>query len=123
VTDPEKGNSDFPSDYAERVERVCRESAEEFRSCRGDLLKQLRVCCSYFERGEAEGISHGELIDFLGISARSVFTRAGYSDSEGLRVMEALPLITFDANGRPQAPTSLPNKAPPPESTQSKFKF
>jgi hypothetical protein len=75
----------------------------------------VKVCCSYFERGEAEGISNGELIDLLGISSPSVLARAGYSVLEAQQVMESLVLITYDENGRIQAPTSLPISAPPPQ--------
>lgn len=112
--------NDFPPDYAERIERICREAATQFHSSRGDLLAQVRACCHYFESGEREGISHGELIDFLGISSPSVLDRAGYSNAEALQVMEALTLITYDSEGRPHAPSSLPasSTTPPPEQTE-----
>ena len=92
---PEAGD-DFPADYDDRIERVCARAADELRSCRDDVLAQLTACCRYFESGEREDISHGELIDYLGVSSPSVFDRAGYSDQEGLRVMELLRLITYD---------------------------
>ena len=113
-------DDDFPPDYAERIERVCREAVSQLQSCRGDLLAQIRVCCHYFESGEREGISHAELIDFLGISSPSVLDRAGYSDSEAQRVMESLTLITYDAQGRAHAPTALPigSFTLPPEQTE-----
>ena len=102
-------DEDFSPDYDERIERVCREAAAEFRSCRDDLLAQIKICCHYFESGEREGISHGELIDFLGISSPSVLDRAGYSAAEAQRVMEALALITHDSQGRPHAPVHCPS--------------
>ncbi|MFA5192908.1 MAG: hypothetical protein WC740_19530 [Verrucomicrobiia bacterium] len=116
-------DEDFPPDYDKRIEMVCREAAAEFRSCRDDLLAQVRVCCHYFQNGKREGISHAELIDFLGISSPSVLDRAGYSDAETQRVMEALALITYDGQGKPQAPSSLPvsSSAPPPEQTDLRF--
>jgi hypothetical protein len=116
-------DDDFPPDYGERIERVCCEAAAEFRSCRDDLLAQVGVCCHYFESGEREGISHEELIDFLGISSPSVLDRAGYSNGEAQRVMESLVLITYDNQGRPRAPTSLPSRSlrPPPEQSDLKF--
>jgi hypothetical protein len=119
VTDSSTENDGFPPDYEARIERVCSEAANEFRLCQGDLLAQLRVCCSYFERGEAEEISQEELIDFLGISTPSVLDRAGYSDFEAQRVMEALVLITYDKNGRPQPPESMPGKSASDETKQS----
>ena len=87
-------DDDFPADYDDRIERVCARAADELRSCRDDVLAQLRVCCHYFESGDREGISHGELVDFLGVSSPSVLDRAGYSDQEALRAMELLHLIT-----------------------------
>ncbi len=115
-------DDDFPPDYSERIERVCSSAIAEFRSCRDDLLAQLRVCCRYFESGEREGISQGELIDFLGISSPSVLDRADYSQSEAQRLMEALTLISYASDGRPHAPSSLPpSSAPPPEQTNFRF--
>ena len=116
-------DDEFPPDYDARIERVCSEAANEFRSRRGDLLTQLTVCCNYFVRGESEGISHEELIDFLGISTPSVLDRAGYSDLEALRLMESLVLITYDENGAPQPPASVPSKSPPNEPKQSDLNF
>ena len=116
-------DEDFQPDYDERIDRVCREAAAEFRSCLDDLLAQVRVCCRYFESGEREGISHGELIDFLGISSPSVLDRAGYSDSEAQRVMEALAFITYDSEGRPHAPSSLPFSSTTPRPGQSDLRF
>jgi hypothetical protein len=77
------------------------------------------VRCRYLESGEREGISHSELIGFLGISCPSVLDLAGYSDSEAQRVMEALTLLDYDSKGRPHAPSSLPTGStmPPPEQT------
>jgi hypothetical protein len=109
---------DFPPDYDERVARVCNAAAMELRTCPGDLLVQLKVCCRYFESGEREGISHDALIDYLGVSAHSVLDRAGYSSEEAQCVMKGLTLINYDKQGKPQPPTSLPdNPPPPPEQT------
>jgi hypothetical protein len=108
----------FPPDYAERIERVCGRAADELHSCRDDVLAQLRACCRYFESGERQGISHGELVDFLGVSSPSVLDRAGYPDDEALRVMELLRLITYDKQGRPHAPDALPAPPPPPPKQQ-----
>src|SRR5262249_39146274 len=105
---------DSPLDYGDRIERVCARAADELHSCRDDVLAQLKVCCRYFEAGEREDISHGELIDYLGVSSPSVLELAGYSDQEASRVMESLCLITYDKDGRPHAPEALPSPAPPP---------
>jgi hypothetical protein len=115
--------NDFPQDYAERIEHICREAIIQFNSCHDDLLAQIRVCCNYFETGEQEGISHGELIDFLGISSPSVLDRAGYSNTETLQVMKALSLITYDSEGKPHAPSSLPVSftTQPPKQTDLRF--
>jgi hypothetical protein len=100
--------TDFPPDYSERIARVCQHCADGLTGIRGDLLAQLRVVCRYFQEGQEEGISHEELIDFLGISTPSVLDNAGYSDSEALEVMKALPLIKDDKQGNPQPPAVLP---------------
>ena len=105
-------DTDFPSDYSERIARVCRHCADGLRGIHGDLLAQLRVVCHYFQEGKDEGLSHEELIDFLGISTPSVLDNAGYSDSEALEVMKALPLITNDKQGNPQPPAALPPPSP-----------
>ena len=102
-------DDDFPTDYAERIEKVCREAADALRGCCGDRLARLRICAAYFNRGKEEGISHGELIDFLGISAHSVLDRAGYSASEALRVMEDVALISEDGTGVLHPPSTLPS--------------
>jgi len=112
---------DLPSDCIERIERVCGEAADAFRTCPGNLLAQLQVCARYFQRGEQEGISRGELIDFLGISSPSVLDRAGYGDDEALRVMAGLTLLTEDEQGVLQPPTALPATPNPPSAIQSTF--
>src|SRR5258707_10240700 len=110
-------DNDFPPNYSERIDWVCQHCADGLSAAPGDLLAQLRVVCHYFQEGQEEGISYEELIDFLGVSTPSVLDKAGYSDSEALDVMKALPLITYDQQGRPQAPTTLP--PPPPEVQKS----
>src|ERR1044072_6564201 len=100
-------SDDFPSDYNQRIDRMCEAAASALRACRGDLLAQLRVCADYVSRGEEVGISHGELINFLGVSSRSVLVRAGYAEEEALRVMEGIAFIDFDASGRSLPPASL----------------
>ena len=67
-----KPDDDLPPDYSERIERVCSAAAAGLRSCRDDLLAQVRVCCRYFESGEREGISHGRGRDAEKIDKLSV---------------------------------------------------
>jgi len=105
-------DNDFPPDYLERVDRVRGYCAEALSVLHGDLLAQLRVVCHYLQAGDQEGISHEELIDFLGVSTPSVLDSAGYTDSEASDVMKALTYITYDEHGRPQAPASLPDPSP-----------
>ena len=109
---PPPEDDDFPSDYDDRIERVCSDAATEFRACPSDLMAQLRICCRYFQHGEHEGISHGELIDFLGVSTPSVLDRADYSDEQAQRVMDSLRLIRYDETGTAQPPDSLPHEYP-----------
>ena len=101
----------FPADWRERYSRLLSEAAAEFRDCSSDPLAQLQACARYFNRGQEEGFDHGELIDYLGVSAHSVLELAGYSDEQGLRVMELLPLLEVK-DGICNAPLALP--APPP---------
>lgn len=111
-------DNDWPA-HLERIKRVQREAAAELRSCRGDLLAQLRVCCRYFESGEREDITHEELIDYLGISSSCVLNQAGYSDAESDLLMRSLPLITYDSDGKPRPPAELPHPpSSPPQSVQ-----
>lgn len=107
-------HGDFPTDEADRISRVCDEASDGLRACRGDLLAQLHVCARYFERGKQEGIDHGALIDFLGISTPSVLDRAGYRDEEALLGLEKLPLLVEDKEGILRAPTSIPQTSLPP---------
>ena len=106
-------DNDFPPDYAGRIAKVCERCADGLSGFRGDLPAQLRVVSRYFQEGMDAGISHEELIDFLGISSPSVLDNAGYSDSEAIDVMKALPLITYDKQRRPQPPVALPAPQPP----------
>jgi hypothetical protein len=99
------------SGYEDRLERVRSEAANGLRVATGDLLAQLHVCARYFNRGTQEGFDYGELIDYLGISTPSVLDQAGYSDEDGLRVMEGLVLLVQDKTGITQAPNELPNRA------------
>ena len=104
-------SDDFNTDWRERVHRLRRRAADEFRSCPNDSLERLRVCAWYFNEGYREGFDHGALIDFLGVSTPSVLGMAGYPDSVALRVMELLPLLIDEADGTCRAPAQLP---PPP---------
>lgn len=82
------------SEYLDLVERHCAVAVDEFAAAIGKTEMQRRAICRYFKRGCAAGISTGELVDFLGISATSVLDRAGYSDSESQAVMELVGEIS-----------------------------
>ncbi len=58
------------------------------------------------------------------VSTPSVLDMAGYSDSNGLRVMELLPHLINNADGTCSAPTQLPSSPPvatPPVQTEIFF--
>ena len=117
-------SDDIHPDWRERLDRLCRRAADEFRGCPNDPLQQLQVCARYFNAGIQEGFDHGALIDFLGVSTHSVLSMAGYPDSDALRVMELLPLLVNDADGSCRAPTQLPPPPPvvtPPVQTEIAF--
>jgi hypothetical protein len=116
--------SDSHSDWRERLDRLRRRTAEEFRGCPNAPLQQLQVCARYFNDGYQEDFDHGALIDFLGVSTPSVPSMAGYPDSAALRVMELPPLLIHDADGTCRAPTLLPPPPPmvvPPVQTEIEF--
>jgi hypothetical protein len=69
-------------------------AAEDFRQSVATPQEQRAAICRYFRRGAAADYSHGELIDFLGVSSPSVLDMAGYSDEAALQVMEMHADIT-----------------------------
>jgi hypothetical protein len=115
--------NEFPPDYDDRITRVRMEAALGFRGCPGDLLAQLEVCARYFHYGHQEGISHGELIDFLGVSSPSVLDQAGYSKEDALRVMKGLSLLLEDEHGVLKAPVELPQSSTQAPASQLRFPF
>jgi hypothetical protein len=82
---------------AERsVQEFMRLAAADFRQSTATEQEQRAAICRYFRRGEVADYSHGELIDFLGVSSPSVLDMAGYSDEAALHVMKMLADITDD---------------------------
>jgi hypothetical protein len=85
-----------PEAYDALVDKVSKEAAEDFRrAARSDTEKKL-ACCRYFKKGAAAGLSHPELIDFLGVSSPSILELAGYSEDEAQEVMDGLASISDD---------------------------
>jgi hypothetical protein len=83
-----------PADYERSLREFTRLAAEDFRQSAATEQKQRAAICRYLRRGAAADYSHGELVDFLGVSSPSVLDMAGYSDEAALRVMELLADIT-----------------------------
>ena len=83
-----------PADYERVVREFTRLAAEDFRQSAVTEQQQRAAICRYFRRGAVADFSHGELIDFLGVSSPSVLDMAGYSDEAAQRVMEMLADIT-----------------------------
>ncbi|MCM2273681.1 MAG: hypothetical protein NDI75_02620 [Candidatus Didemnitutus sp.] len=84
-----------PEAYDALVDQVSKEAAAEFRHAKNEQEKKL-ACCRYLKRGDLAGLSHSELIDFLGVSTPSILELAGYSDDEAQEVMDALVGISDD---------------------------
>jgi hypothetical protein len=122
---PENSSADdssVPADWHERLERVRRQAAADFRASSLDSLDLLRVCARYFQHGKQEGFDHGELIDYLGISTPSVLDMADFTDSHATKVMALLPLLQEDADGTCRAPAVLPDTPPAiPPTIQSRL--
>jgi hypothetical protein len=83
-----------PTDYERSVGEFVRRAADDFRQSVATEEEQRAAICRYFRRGVAADYSHGELIDFLGVSSPSVLDVAGYADKAAQRVMEMLADIT-----------------------------
>lgn len=83
-----------PTDYERSVTEFVRRAADDFRQSAATEHEQRAAICRYFLRGAAADYSHGELIDFLGLSSPSVLDVAGYSDKAAQHMMEMLADIT-----------------------------
>jgi hypothetical protein len=83
-----------PQQYKRLVDDFTREAADDFRRAGPSIEEQRRACVRYFRRGHSVGLSHPELIDFLGVSTPSVLDKAGYSDEDSQRVMDMLADIS-----------------------------
>jgi hypothetical protein len=95
TTDETRGVDELaPEQYKRLVDDFTREAADDFRRAGQDFVEQHRACVRYFRRGHSVGLSHPELIDFLGVSTPSVLDKAGYSDEDSQRVMGMLADIS-----------------------------
>ena len=77
-------------EYKELVDRISCEAVLEFTQARENIEEMRKACCQYFKRGIQEGLSQGELIDFLGISTPSILSLSGYTEEEESEIMELL---------------------------------
>ena len=84
-----------PEAYSALVEHISNRAAADFSQSKSRKEKR-RACCRYFKRGAIVGLSHAELIDFLGVSSPSILELAGYSDNEAQEVMDMLAGISSD---------------------------
>ena len=75
------------ADYRAFVEWLSEGAVTEFRQARGDAERQKQVLCRYYKRGLRANLTTGELVDFLGVSSRSILDRAGYDEDESDAVM------------------------------------
>lgn len=77
------------NEYEHKVNDLYRWASDLFRAREKDA-SILEAAHIYFNRGEQEGFSTGELVDFLGVSSPSVLSTAGFSDVEEIRIMELI---------------------------------
>jgi hypothetical protein len=90
-----QANDDLSDDdYFALVAALSKQAAEEFRQALGDPAQQKLALCRYYKRGEQAGLTTGELIDFLGVSADCVLDKAGYDDEAGITVMDISANLT-----------------------------
>ena len=85
-----------PEDQVEIVKNFKEQTAEEFKTCVEDWEAQRRMCCRYFRRGAAIGLSQTELIDALGLDMPSVLDEAGYPPELAERIMDLIGEISDD---------------------------
>jgi len=88
-----------PEQYERLVDEVTREAAHDFRRAGQSIEEQRQACVRYFRRGHTAGLSHPELIDFLGVSSPSILDKAGYSDEDSQRVMDMLADMSDEIDG------------------------
>lgn len=88
-----------PQEYKRLVDEITRDAADDFRRAGASLEEQRHTCIRHFKRGQEVGLSHAELIDFLGVSTPSVLDKAGYSDEASQRVMDMLVEISNEIDG------------------------
>jgi hypothetical protein len=88
-----------PEQYERLVDEVTREATDDFRRAGQRIEEQRQACVRYFSRGHKAGLSHPELIDFLGVSSPSILDKAGYSDEDSQRVMDMLADMSDEIDG------------------------
>jgi hypothetical protein len=76
-------------EYEHKVNDLYSWASALFRTRQNDA-SILEAALIYFNKGEQEGFSTGELVDFLGVSSPSVLSAAGFSDDEEIRIMELI---------------------------------
>jgi hypothetical protein len=76
-------------EYSTKVVRLHTWGADLFRAPADDSAI-LAAGSRYYVRGQQEGFTVGELVDFLGVSSPSVLSRAGWGDDDVVRIMQLL---------------------------------
>jgi hypothetical protein len=80
--------------YDALVDMMSKDAAEDFRRASRSEAEKKLACCRYLKKGALAGLSHPELIDFLGVSSPSILELAGYSEEEVQEVMDGLARIS-----------------------------
>lgn len=83
------GKSMNDIEYEHKANELYSWASALFRARENDA-SILEAALIYFNKGEQEGFSTGELVDFLGVSSPSVLSTAGFTDDEEVRIMELI---------------------------------
>jgi len=75
------------------LSKLLQRAVDEFTRCASSEERRAALC-RYLRRGALAGLTTGALVDHLGVSARSVLERAGYSDDLAQLTMEQLGTIS-----------------------------
>ncbi|MEO0476293.1 MAG: hypothetical protein AAF085_10065 [Planctomycetota bacterium] len=77
------------AEYEQRVNELYQWGTRLFqgKTIDSEILEAAR---EYYSRGEAEGFSIPELLDYLAISSPSVLEQAGFTDDRSIEIMQFL---------------------------------
>ena len=77
------------TDYEQKLEALYKWGAELFKG-KETTPEIIEAGRAYYSRGEEEGFSIPELLDYLAVSTPSVLEEAGFSDGRSIEIMDLL---------------------------------